>query len=168
MHIFSLKPMILSDKFMIDFTFYTFWRFKNCWEHTLRGKFWGQKIWCSPRLAKNRWKLTVNVSCSMSKIKTTPVEKVRTRKFFKILILVRCGRLQTMFLYWENLFGNNLLMTNNDNCIRTLLNTSLASKSPKIFPMSHTRESLDIHIFTPFLSTQILRSTWGINRSFSR
>ena len=41
-------------------------------------------------------------------------------------------------------------MTNNDNCIRTLLNTSLASKSPKIFPMGHTRESLDIHIFTPF------------------
>ena len=39
-------------------------------------------------------------------------------------------------------------MTNNDNCIRTLLNTSLASKSPKIFPMGHTRE-IYMDIFTP-------------------
>ena len=44
-------------------------------------------------------------------------------------------------------------MTNNDNCIRTLLNTSLASKSPKIFPMGHTR---DIHGYIHTnLSTQI-------------
>ena len=47
-------------------------------------------------------------------------------------------------------------MTNNDNCIRTLLNTSLASKSPKIFPMGHTR---DIHGYIHTnLSTQIFKT----------
>ena len=80
------------------------------------------------------------------------VKKCEGYNFSKRLIPVRCDRLQTMFLYWEKLIWGEieiLLMTNNDNCIRTLLNTSLASKSPKIFPMGHTRESLDIHIFTP-------------------
>ena len=97
------------------------------------------------------------------------VKKCEGYNFSKRLIPVRCDRLQTMFLYWEKLIWGEieiLLMTNNDNCIRTLLNTSLASKSPKIFPMGHTRDihgyihtNLSTQISSPQLRTGKVQST---------
>ena len=106
----------------------------------------------------------------MSKIKIIPVEKVRTNFSKRLLIPIRCDWLQFLIL-GNTYFGvEDLLMTNNDNCIRTLLNTSLASKSPKIFPMGHTRDihgyihtNLSTQISSPQLRTGKVQSTMWVS-----